>query len=236
MTALDRVDLCVQPGQAIGIAGPNGAGKSTLLRILLGLVRPTSGSSELFGEPVRPGMPALVRVGVLVDGPGFIPYLTGRRNIELGLRSSGKRVTPGQLHDELDRSGLGAALDRQYRSYSHGMRYRLALAQAFLGEPDLLMLDEPTTGLDPVHAIETVERLRSTVGSGRSLILSSHELPLIEAVCTDVAVLHQGRVVLSGRIADLIGSSGSLHEAYVEAVGRAAEQDLAGATNRSQRR
>jgi ABC-2 type transport system ATP-binding protein len=235
VTALDGVDLVVDPGQAVGIAGPNGAGKSTLLRILLGLVRPTSGSAELFGVPVRPGTAALARVGALVDGPGFVPYLTGRRNLQLALQSSGKVVTADELEEALDQSGLGAALDRPYRTYSHGMRYRLGLTQALIGSPDLLLLDEPTTGLDPVHAAEVIASIRSALASGVSLILSSHELPLIEALCTDVTVLYEGRVALEGPVSGLVRTAGSLLGAYLQAVGPQGHHDIAAAAQQARR-
>ncbi|MBV9659905.1 MAG: ABC transporter ATP-binding protein [Acidimicrobiales bacterium] len=216
--ALRHVDLTVQRGRAMGLAGPNGAGKSTLLRILLGLVRPTSGQVELFGEAVRPGMAALARVGALIDGPGFVPYLTGRQNLRLTVRTSGKKLGDGELEEALASSGLGSALDRPYRTYSHGMRYRLGLAQALMGHPELLLLDEPTTGLDPGHAAEVISHVRNASAAGTTVILSSHELPLLEQLCTEVTVLHQGRVALGGAIQDLVRSAGSLHGAYVAAL------------------
>ena len=235
VTALDGVDLVVDRGHAVGLAGPNGAGKSTLLRILLGLVRPTSGSVELFGVPVRPGSAGLARVGAIVDGPGFVPYLTGRRNLQLALQSSGKVVTADEFEEALDQSGLGTALDRPYRTYSHGMRYRLGLTQALIGRPDLLLLDEPTTGLDPVHAAEVIARIRSALASGVSLILSSHELPLIEALCTDVTVLYEGRVALEGPVAELVRTAGSLLGAYLQAVGPPSPHDVAAASQQARR-
>ena len=218
VVALNRVDLTVMAGQAMGLAGPNGAGKSTLLRILLGLVRPTSGSARLFGEPVRPGAQVLGRVGCLVDGPGFVPYLTGRDNLRLAVRSSGRTVSSEEFEAALEASGLDAALDRPYRSYSHGMRYRLGLAQAMIGRPELLILDEPTTGLDPVHAAEVTSRIKAATAAGTTVLLSSHELAFIDRVCSDVVVLHEGRVVLAGEVAPMVESAGSLQEAYLRAV------------------
>lgn len=217
VVALDGVDLTVTAGQAMGLAGPNGAGKSTLLRILLGLVRPTSGTARLFGEPVRPGAKMLSRVGALVDGPGFVPYLTGRDNLRLAVRSSGATISAEQFAAALDSSGLGTALDRPYRSYSHGMRYRLGLAQAMIGRPDLLILDEPTTGLDPSHAAEVTSRIKAATAAETTVLLSSHELGFIEQVCSDVVVLHEGRVVLAGAVAALVDSSGSLGKTYLQA-------------------
>ncbi|HUE60148.1 MAG TPA: ABC transporter ATP-binding protein [Acidimicrobiales bacterium] len=218
VVALNRVDLTVMAGQAMGLAGPNGAGKSTLLRILLGLVRPTSGSARLFGEPVRPGAKVLGRIGCLVDGPGFVPYLTGRDNLRLAVRSSGRTVPSAEFEVALEASGLDAALDRPYRSYSHGMRYRLGLAQAMIGRPELLILDEPTTGLDPVHASEVTSRIKAATAAGTTVLLCSHELAFIDQVCSDVVVLHEGRVVLAGGVAAIVESAGSLEEAYLRAV------------------
>ncbi|HEX6392505.1 MAG TPA: ABC transporter ATP-binding protein [Acidimicrobiales bacterium] len=223
VVALDGVDLTVFSRQTMGLAGPNGAGKSTLLRVLLGLVKPTSGSAELFGSPVSAGAEALRRVGTLVDGPGFLPYLSGRKNLELAVRSSGKAITGDEFESALTGSGLGPALDRPYRTYSHGMRYRLGLAQATIGDPDLLVLDEPTTGLDPGHAEEVVAALVTAAQKGTTMLLSSHELPLLERVCTDVTFLNEGRVVLAGTVRGLIESDGSLHSAYLRALGARVE-------------
>lgn len=218
VVALDRVDLTVMAGRSMGLAGPNGAGKSTLLRVLLGLVRPTSGTVELFGEPIRPGAPALGRIGALVDGPGFLPYLSGRDNLRLAVRSSGRTVASEAFEAALAGSGLDEALDRPYRSYSHGMRYRLGLAQAMIGHPELLILDEPTTGLDPAHAAEVTSRIKAAASLGTTVVLSSHELGFIEKVCSDVVVLHEGRVVLSDTVEALVETAGSLDEAYLRAL------------------
>jgi ABC-2 type transport system ATP-binding protein len=227
VVALDGVDLTVGAGQAMGLAGPNGAGKSTLLKVLLGLVRPTSGSAELFGEPVRPGGSVLSRVGALVDGPGFLPYLTGRKNLGLALRSAGGTMSDEDFDRALAGSGLGSALDRPYRTYSHGMRYRLGLAQAMMGHPDLLILDEPTTGLDPGHVAEVVSSIKAATAAGTTVLLSSHQLPFIERVCTHAAVMHDGRIAADGSLADLIGPSGSLELAYQQAVANRTERTLA---------
>jgi ABC-2 type transport system ATP-binding protein len=135
VTAVDGLNLVVQAGQVLGLAGPNGAGKSVTLKILLGLVRPTAGRVELFGQPVRPGAPVLGRVGALVDGPGFVPHLSGLRNLELAHRMIARRNGQADLERAVAIAGLGEAIRRPYRTYSHGMRYRLGLAQALLGDP-----------------------------------------------------------------------------------------------------
>ena len=154
ITAVDDLDLTVEVGQILGLVGPNGSGKTITLKILLGLVRPSAGQASIFGEPVRPGAPVLARVGALVDGPGFVPHLSGRRNLDLACRldPAGRRTAgPGRAPSAM--TGLGPAIDRPFSDYSHGMRYRLALAQALLGRPDLLLLDEPTTGMDPAQVV-----------------------------------------------------------------------------------
>jgi ABC-2 type transport system ATP-binding protein len=203
--AVDSFDLMVEQGQVVGLAGPNGAGKSVTLKVLLGLVRPTAGQVELFGQPVRPGAPVLRRVGALVDGPGFVPHLSGLVNLRLAWRMTGRPEAEADLDRAIDIAGLGSAIDRRYRTYSHGMRYRLGMAQALLGRPDLLILDEPTTGLDPAHIREVRRAIHEAAAHGSTVLLSSHLLPEVEQVCTHAAVMRRGRLVASGSVAELIG-------------------------------
>ncbi len=204
VTAVDDLSLTVGEGQVMGLVGPNGSGKTITFKVLLGLVRPTAGRASIFGEPVRPGAPVLARVGTLVDGPGFVPHLSGRRNLDLACRQV--RLAGGK--PDLDRAvamaGLGTAIDRPFAGYSHGMRYRLALAQALLGGPDLLILDEPTTGMDPARATEVRETITTSVAAGATVLLSSHDFSEIELVCTHAAVLRDGRLVASGSMAELV--------------------------------
>jgi ABC-2 type transport system ATP-binding protein len=200
--AVDGLDLTVEKGQVVGLAGPNGAGKSVTFKILLGLVRPSSGRVELFGEPARPGAPALGRVGALVDGPGFVPHLSGRENLRLACRLD--HLGEAELEKAVADAGLGPAIDRQYRTYSHGMRYRLGLAQALLGQPELLILDEPTTGLDPAHIREIRRAIAQAAATGATVLFSSHVLREVEQVCTHAVVMQQGRVVASGRVEELV--------------------------------
>jgi len=218
--AVDGLDLVVEPGQVVGLAGPNGAGKSVTLKIMLGLVRPTSGRVELFGEPVRPGAEALGRVGALVDGPGFVPHLTGLENLRLAWKMTRCDERAAGLEEAVALAGLREAIDRRYRTYSHGMRYRLALAQALLGSPDLLLLDEPTTGLDPAHVLEVRHAISECAGRGTTVVLSSHVLTEVEEVCTHAAIMSAGRLVASGEVSELIGEHASLAEAYLSLVGR----------------
>lgn len=236
--AVDGLDLLVEQSQILGLAGPNGAGKSVTLKMMLGLVRPTEGRVELFGQPVHAGAQVLGRVGSLVDGPGFVPHLSGRENLRLAWRTMG-RPEDGQagsdraiedggggLEHAIDLTGLGAAIDRPFKTYSHGMRYRLGLAQALMGRPDLLLLDEPTSGLDPAHILETRAAISAAAAAGATVVFSSHLLSEVEGVCTHVAVMRAGRLVAQGTVSELKGDHGSLEEAYLDLVG-AAEGPLA---------
>lgn len=220
LRVLDEVDLVVERAQVLGMAGPNGAGKSTLLKVLLGLVRPTSGAAFIFGEHVGPGAGVLARVGAMVDGPGFLPYLSGRKNLELIQRANRHAINVTDLEVALGESGLGTALDRPYRAYSHGMRYRLGLASAMMGHPDLLLLDEPTTGLDPTHVDEISSTIRAQAAAGVTIILSSHDLGFIQAICTHVALLIGGRVTTCASVPELVQRDGSLKTAYSHANSR----------------
>jgi len=220
VTAVDGLNLLVETGQVLGLAGPNGAGKSVTLKILLGLVRPTAGRVELFGEPVHPGASVLDRVGALVDGPGFVPHLSGLENLELAQRMHRRRDGRVELDRAITIAGLGDAIERQYKTYSHGMRYRLGLAQALLGAPDLLLLDEPTTGLDPAHILEIRDAIAQAAGAGATVVFSSHVMADVEQICTHAAVMQAGRLVAYGPVRELIADSAahSLSEAYLSFV------------------
>ncbi len=206
VTAVDDVTLTVQSGQVLGLLGPNGSGKTITMKVLLGLVRPTSGSTTIFGELIHPGASVLGRVGALVDGPGFVPHLSGRRNLDLACRQLRRSGGMPDLDEAVEASGLDEAADRPVSGYSHGMRYRLALAQALLGRPDLLILDEPTTGMDPAQVREVHSTIVKRAEEGTTIVLSSHQLAEVEELCTHAAVLRQGRLIASGATADLIGS------------------------------
>ena len=208
--AVDDLSLRVERGQILGLLGPNGAGKTTTLRALMGLLHPDAGTITIFGRRVHPGSPALSRLGSFVEGPGFLPHLSGRANLELYWRATGRPAAGWHLDEVLAIAGLGAAIDRPVRAYSRGMGQRLAIAQAMLGLPDLLVLDEPMNGLDPPQIREMRDALLRYAAAGRAVILSSHLLAEVEQTCSHVVVMHQGRRLAAGPVADIIGAGSAL--------------------------
>nr|WP_246421984.1 alpha/beta fold hydrolase [Nocardiopsis mwathae] len=203
--AVDDLSLRVERGQVLGLLGPNGAGKTTTLRMLMGLVRPDAGDIRIFGHQVVPGTPALARLGSFVEGPGHLPHLSGRANLELYWRATGRPLGESRVDEAVRIAALGEALDRPVRTYSQGMRQRLSIAQAMLGLPDLLVLDEPTNGLDPPQIREMRDVLVAYAATGRTVIISSHLLAEVEQTCTHVVVMDRGRHVAAGPVADIVG-------------------------------
>ena len=196
----------VEKGQVLGLLGPNGAGKTTTLRMLMGLIRPDEGEIRIFGHAIRPGAPVLSRVGSFVEGAGFLPHLTGRANLHLYWQATGRPAEDAHLDEALVIADLGEALDRAVRTYSQGMRQRLAIAQAMLGLPDLLILDEPTNGLDPPQIREMREVMIRYAAAGRTVIVSSHLLSEVEQSCTHLVVMDRGRLVSAGNVAEIVGA------------------------------
>ena len=211
--AVDAVDLDVPRGAVYGFLGPNGSGKTTTIRMLLGLVAPTAGSHELLGQPMPRGAgTVLPRVGALVEGPAFHPYLSGRDNLlrlDAGDRTVAGAGARGRVDAALERVGLAAAARKRYRKYSLGMRQRLGLAAALLRPRELLVLDEPTNGLDPQGTREVRHLLREAAAEGATVFVSSHLLSEIEQVCTDVGVMSRGRLVFQGSLPELRAAAGA---------------------------
>jgi ABC-2 type transport system ATP-binding protein len=200
----------VRRGQVLGLLGPNGAGKTTSLRMLMGLIRPTEGQISVFGHAARPGAPVLSRLGSFVEGTGLQPHLSGRDNLTLYWAATGRPLADAHLDEAIEVAGLGTAIDKRVRSYSQGMRQRVAIAQAMLGLPDLLVLDEPTNGLDPpqIHAMREV--LRSYARTGRTVIVSSHLLSEIEQTCSHVVVMAKGQKIAQGTVEEIVGTGGAV--------------------------
>jgi len=206
--AVDGVGFRVERGQVVGLLGPNGAGKTTVLRVLMGLIRPTSGTVHVFGELIEAGAPVLSRIGAFIEGPGLLPHLSGRDNLRLFWAATGRPTRDADFDTALEIAGLGASVDRKVKTFSHGMRQRLAIAQAMLGLPELLVLDEPTNGLDPLQIAEMREVLRRYAATGRTVVISSHLLAEVEQTCSHVVVMHNGQLVAVGSVAEIAGAGG----------------------------
>ena len=203
--AVDGVSLRVTCGQVYGFLGPNGSGKTTTIGMILGLLRPTSGTVSLFGELVTPlHTKPLRRVGALIGAPSLLPYLSARQNLELliGLSPS---IPSGHIDEVLELVGLERDARRRTSQFSTGMKQRLGIAMSLLHEPELLILDEPTNGMDPAGMYEIRNLLSRLSSQGVTVFISSHLLHEIEQVCDRVAVLKQGRMVAEGNVADLLG-------------------------------
>ncbi len=204
--AIEDVSLEVRRGEIYGFLGPNGAGKTTTIGITLGLIHPTSGRVELFGQSVTPSKTAVLkRVGSLVGAsPSIIPYLTARQNVQMVARMH-PDVTVSRIGETLEQVGLSEVVDRKAGKFSTGMKQRLGLAMALIHKPDLLILDEPTNGMDPAGMHEVRNLLCSLAEQGTTVFVSSHLLHEIEQICTGVAVLNKGVIVAQGPVGELLG-------------------------------
>ena len=200
--AVDDLSLEVPHGQVFGLLGPNGSGKTTTMGMLLGLVSPTSGSFSLFGGSTS-HQNALHCVGAIVETPSFYPYMSGRDNLAYyqGITGRGDRK---ELDELLSKVGLADRAKSRFRTYSLGMKQRLGLAYALLGDPEILFLDEPTNGMDPAGMAEVREMIRGLGTDGRTVLLSSHLLHEVEQVCDSVAILSKGKLIAQGKVADLV--------------------------------
>jgi ABC-type multidrug transport system ATPase subunit len=205
IVAVDDLELSVRRGEVYGFLGPNGAGKTTTLRMLLGLVRPTSGEAAVLGAP--PGSPdGLARIGALVEAPALYPFLSGRDNLRVLARYAG--VADDRVETVLEEVGLSARAADRYATYSLGMKQRLGVAGALLKDPELLILDEPTNGLDPAGMAEMRSLIRSLGEGGRTVVLSSHLMGEVEHVSDRVGVIRDGSLVAEGTVEELRGRAG----------------------------
>jgi ABC-2 type transport system ATP-binding protein len=207
LVAVAGVDITVNAGDVYGYLGPNGAGKTTSLRMMLGLIRPTEGTARLFGRDPQESVAALEGVAGFVEAPTFYPYLTGRRNLELLAGFDGGGATQ-RIEEALETVELSKRAGDRVGGYSHGMRQRLGIAAALLRDPRLLLLDEPTTGLDPAGMRDMRLLVKRLASQGITIVLSSHLLAEVEDVCNRVAIIRRGKIVYEGMIADLKRAAG----------------------------
>jgi ABC-2 type transport system ATP-binding protein len=206
IVAVDGLDLAVPAGGVHGFLGPNGSGKTTTIRMLLGLARPTSGSIRLFGETTPAHLPAVMsRIGAVVEEPKFVPTFSGRKNLLLLARSVG--IGRERVDTALAEVGLSDRAKERYQGYSLGMKQRLAIAATLVKSPDLLILDEPTNGLDPAGIRDIRHLVRRLGESGVTVLLSSHILAEVQQVCHSVSIVDRGRLIANGNVDDLLGES-----------------------------
>ncbi|CAA9415141.1 MAG: Efflux ABC transporter, ATP-binding protein [uncultured Rubrobacteraceae bacterium] len=207
IVAVDRVSLTVRRGEVYGFLGPNGAGKTTTMRMLLGLIRPTSGAASVLGR--APGHPeSLARVGALVEAPALYPYLSGLDNLRVIARYAG--VPEGRIAAALEKVGLTDRSRDRFATYSLGMKQRLGIAAALLKDPELLILDEPTNGLDPAGMVDIRDLIRSLGSGERTVLLSSHMLGEVEQICDRVGVISRGRLIAESTVEELRGKGALL--------------------------
>jgi ABC-2 type transport system ATP-binding protein len=219
--AVDNLDIEVRAGEVFGFLGPNGSGKSTTAGMILGLIAPTAGHVELFGQKLETDRPGLLRrVGAVIESPAFYPYLSGRDNLRaLAIAAGG--VPEGRIDALLAQAGLSERATSAYKTYSLGMKQRLGIASTLLTDPDLVILDEPTNGLDPAGQREVRGLIPQLAHEGRAVLLASHLLHEVEQVCDRVAIIRRGRLVESGAVGDLLRRDSYL-EITVEQPQRAA--------------
>jgi ABC-2 type transport system ATP-binding protein len=203
--AVKNLSLEIAAGQVFGFLGPNGAGKTTTIRMLLDLIRPNQGDVYLFGKHVRRERSVLSRVGSLVEGAAFYNFLSGRRNLEVLALSSNLDLPPASFDRVLEIVDMKERARRKVKGYSTGMKQRLGIAAALLGDPDLVILDEPTNGLDPhgIHEVRTLIRELANI-HGKTVFLSSHQLSEVEQVCDRVAIINKGEMIREGKVSDLV--------------------------------
>ena len=207
VVAVDDLSLEIRQGRVYGLLGPNGSGKTTTMGLLLGLLTPTSGTFRLFGS-ARGHEESLRRVGAIIENPSFYPYLSGFQNLRYFQMISGGG-SKEELETLIDRVGLAGRGDDLFRTYSLGMKQRLGIAYALLGDPDIVFLDEPTNGLDPEGMIEVRELIKGLGDGNRTVLLSSHLLHEVEQVCDSVTIISKGKLIVQGEVSQLVATVGS---------------------------
>jgi ABC-2 type transport system ATP-binding protein len=216
--AVDNLTASVQQGRITGFLGPNGAGKSTTLRCLVGLSKPTSGSVKIYDRPYRELENPLSKVGTVLDSRGFHPALTGRQNLRVVAAAAG--IDDSRVDEVLEMVELTEAAGRKMKKYSLGMKQRLALAGAILGDPEILILDEPANGLDPAGIAWLRNFLRQLAQGGRTILVSSHQLAEMQHTVDDVLIINKGKLIASGTKEQVMGD-GTLEEAFLKLTGGA---------------
>ncbi|HEX6510084.1 MAG TPA: ABC transporter ATP-binding protein [Chloroflexota bacterium] len=219
IVAVDHLDLRVEQNEILGFLGPNGAGKTTTMRMLLGLVRPTSGHARMLGMDIDSDLETILsRTGSIIENPTFYPFMSGRDNLRL--ISQITATSRDRIAEVLEIVDLTDAADRKFKGYSLGMKQRLAVAAALLPEPDLLILDEPANGLDPAGIVEMRSLMKRLKAQGRTVLISSHVLHEIEQICDRIVILNHGRIVVQGRVGALLGGHGKI-EIRIDRAGEA---------------
>lgn len=217
MLAVDHLDLRVDQGEIFGFLGPNGAGKTTTMRMLLGLVKPTSGQARVLGMNIETKLPEILsRTGSIIENPTFYPFASGRDNLRLVARLMA--LDEARIPPILDLVDLTSAAGKKFKAYSLGMKQRLAVGAALLGEPDLLILDEPANGLDPAGIVEMRQLMKRLKGEGHTVLISSHVLHEIEQICDRIAIMNRGRIVVQGPVEQLLGGRNVLEIEIVDAA------------------
>jgi ABC-2 type transport system ATP-binding protein len=205
LVAVDHLNLEVESGEILGFLGPNGAGKTTTMRMLLGLVRPSAGSARILGMDIEQDLPRiLARTGSIIENPTFYPFLSGRDNLRVVARLTGSPLE--RIEAVLELVDLSSSAKRSFKTYSLGMKQRLAVAAALLNEPDLLILDEPANGLDPAGIVEMRDLMRRLKSQGHTVLISSHVLHEIEQICDRILILNHGKIVVQGKVESLLNA------------------------------
>lgn len=216
VSALQKLTLSVAQGEVYGFIGPNGAGKTTTMHVLLGFIESVAGTAEIFGEDVRRSI-ARRRIGYMPENPQMYRFLTGRELLIMAGQLFGMRGRPlaARAAELINQIGLAAAADRRIAGYSRGMMQRIALAQALINDPDLVILDEPTSGFDPIGRIEIRKIIAGLRSAGKTVFFSSHELSEVERVCDRVGIIANGRLVADGPVARLVKAGETLEQYFV---------------------